>query len=331
MINIIVCDDNKNDLNKIRKSINKIMKSLKIDYKENVFMDYDESFMKIIDKKMPFKFYILDIETPSRSGIDIARIIRRKDYTSPIIFLTGHNDLGVEVLSEDIIFTSFINKFVNYEQRLKKSIINSINSMNKKRILRLRDGNTLYTINLNDILYLTKESLSRKTVIVTDYNEFYISQSLNSVKDLLDDDFIQTHRACIVNKNRVCKIDFKNKIICFDNNVEIEYEGVIKVGYVTGDIKTEVNNVTNTITVKMSSPEVFDNYIILDNLKIKEENNILNPLHVSDLPTYFGSIKSDELARAEQEYNIYAEAEKKAKEVISEKLSVFKDYKVSFE
>ena len=94
--------------------------------------------------------------------------------------------------------------------------------MNKKRILRLRDGNTLYTINLNDILYLTKESLSRKTVIVTDYNEFYISQSLNSIKDLLDDDFIQTHRACIVNKNRVCKIDFKNKIICFDNNIEID-------------------------------------------------------------------------------------------------------------
>ena len=60
MINIIVCVDNKNDLNKIRKSINKIMKSLKIDYKENVFMDYDESFMKIIDKKIPFKFYILD-------------------------------------------------------------------------------------------------------------------------------------------------------------------------------------------------------------------------------------------------------------------------------
>ena len=124
---------------------------------------------------------------------------------------------------------------------------------------------------------------------------------------------------------------FGQRVPLADNNVEIEYEGVIKVGYVTGDIKTEVNNVTNTITVKMSSPEVFDNYIILDNLKIKEENNILNPLHVSDLPTYFGSIKSDELARAEQEYNIYAEAEKKAKEVISEKLSVFKDYKVSFE
>lgn len=58
---------------------------------------------------------------------------------------------------------------------------------------------------------------------------------------------------------------FGQRVPLADNNVEIEYEGVIKVGYVTGDIKTEVNNVTNTITVKMSSPEVFDNYIILDN------------------------------------------------------------------
>lgn len=127
------------------------------------------------------------------------------------------------------------------------------------------------------------------------------------------------------------RVVFGQRVPFADNNVEIEYEGVIKVGYVTEDIKTEVNNTTKVITVKLSSPEVFDNYIILDDLKIKEENNILNPLHVSDLPTYFGSIESDELARAEKEYNIYAEAEKKAKAVISEKLSVFKDYKVSFE
>ena len=124
---------------------------------------------------------------------------------------------------------------------------------------------------------------------------------------------------------------FGHRVPLADNNVEIEYEGVIKVGYVTGDIQTEVNNTTKTITVKMSSPEVFDNYIILDNLKIKEEKNILNPLHVRDLQTYFGTIESDELARAEKEFNIYAEAEKKAKKTISEKLSSINDYKVIFE
>lgn len=222
MINIIICDDVKRDLDKVKNSTKKIMDSLKMKYNEIIFSDYDDSFIDIIVKKIPFKIYILDIETPSKSGIDVARIIRRKDYTSPIIFLTGHNDLGMELLTEDIPFTSFINKFVNYENRLKKSIINSINMLHKRKILRVNDGNTLYTINLDDILYLTKESVSRKTIIVTDYTEFQLSKSLQSIKELLDDNFVQTHRACVVNKNRVCKIDFKNKIICFDNNLEID-------------------------------------------------------------------------------------------------------------
>ena len=222
MINIIICDDVKRDLDKVKNSVKKIMKSLKIKYNEILFSDYDNSFMDIIEKKIPFKIYILDIETPSRSGIDIARIIRKRDFTNPIIFLTGHNDLGMELLTEDISFTSFINKFVNYEKRLKKSIINSLNMLHKRRILRVNDGNTLYTINLDDILYITKESVSRKTIIVTDYTEFQLSKSLQSIKELLDDNFVQTHRACVVNKNRVCKIDFKNKIICFDNNLEID-------------------------------------------------------------------------------------------------------------
>ena len=123
---------------------------------------------------------------------------------------------------------------------------------------------------------------------------------------------------------------FGQRVPFGDNKVEVDYEGVIKVGYVTEDIKTEVNKITKTITVTLSSPKVFDNYIILDNLKIQEENNMLNPLHVSDLPTYFGSIESDELCRAEKEFNIYAEAERKAKETISDKLSVFSGYSVVF-
>ena len=123
---------------------------------------------------------------------------------------------------------------------------------------------------------------------------------------------------------------FGQRVPFGDNKVEVDYEGVIKVGYVTEDIKTEVNNITKNITVTLSSPKVFDNYIILDNLKIQEENNMLNPLHVSDLPTYFGSIESDELCRAEKEFNIYAEAERKAKETISDKLSVFSGYSVVF-
>ena len=39
----------------------------------------------------------------------------------------------------------------------------------------------------------------------------------------LDDRFYKTHRACIVNLDKIKKVDFKNEIIYFDNNLKIDY------------------------------------------------------------------------------------------------------------
>lgn len=222
MVNVIICDDNKKDLEKVYKVVTNFMETNKLDYKKYVFSDYNDSFMNIIKIKMSFKIYILDIETPSRSGIDVAREIRKKDTMSPIIFLTGHNELGLDLLKEDIPFTAFINKFVNCEARLKKCISNAIRQMYKHRILKIKEGNSLYTINLDDIIYITKDSFERKTVIVTDNDEFKLNKSLSSIKEMLDDSFVQTHRACIINKNRTVKIDFANRTILFDNKDEID-------------------------------------------------------------------------------------------------------------
>ena len=58
--------------------------------------------MKFLKSKVPFRIYILDIETPSRSGIDVAREIRNKDLESVIIFLTGHDELGHIILNNDL-------------------------------------------------------------------------------------------------------------------------------------------------------------------------------------------------------------------------------------
>ena len=43
--------------------------------------------------------------------------------------------------------------------------------------------------------------------------------TLLEVKEILGDKFIQTHRSCYVNEQRIDTIDHKNKIITFDNGV----------------------------------------------------------------------------------------------------------------
>lgn len=221
MINFIICDDNEKIVLDIKRMIDTFMMKNKSEYKTHLFYDLDDKFMKIIKEPLSFKIYILDIETPSRSGIDVARIIRKKDLDSVIIFITSHEELGLTLLKNEIMFLSFINKFDNYEERLISAIKKSLEVLKRKNIIRFEERGVLYTIAMNDILYITRDSVERKCIIKTDYAEIKTYKSLYNIEQLLDNRFIKTHRACLVNKERVAKIDKIRKNILFDNGVTI--------------------------------------------------------------------------------------------------------------
>ena len=187
MVNIVLCDDNQKDRKNIIEIVKEFMNKNKIEFDIYEFEDYNKKFNEILERKLPSKIYLLDIETPSASGIDIARKIRSKDVDSIIIFLTAHEELGNIILKNELMFLSFINKFDNFESRLNVSLEKALDLLNKKNTIRFSDRNILYTININDILYITKDSFERKTIIKTDYTEFKVSKSLIEIIDMLDD------------------------------------------------------------------------------------------------------------------------------------------------
>ena len=217
MFNVIICEDNERDRLKVVEIVTRFMREKKLDFKNHIFNDYNKSFLKSMNARMQFKIYLLDIETPSASGIDVARLIRKTDVDSVIIFLTGHEELGNVILKNDLMFLSFINKFDNFELRLEKSLTKALDLLGHKSIIRVNDRNNIYTLDLNDILYVTKDSYERKTVIVTDYSEIKVNKSLMEIVSMLDNRFVQTHRACYINNNRKIKIDKTNKTITFDS------------------------------------------------------------------------------------------------------------------
>lgn len=222
MLNVIICDDNKRDLDKISKFVDNYMKRNNFEYKSFIYRDYNDEFMKIVKSKMPFKIYILDIETPSRSGIDVAREIRKKDLESVIIFLTGHDELGRIILQNDLMFLAFVNKFDNFDKRLNEVLYKAIDLVKMRRIIKIEDGTDIYLFDMNDILYLSTESFPRRTIIKTDYMECKVKKPLKNIVENLDDRFVKTHKSCIINKNRVTRIDKVKKIIYFDNNEKID-------------------------------------------------------------------------------------------------------------
>lgn len=221
MINFIICDDNLEMRSSVLEIVTKFMIAKELEYKTYLYEDYDEEFMKIVNKKLPFKIYILDIEAPTRTGIDVARIIRHKDEDSAIIFITGHEELGPRLLAKDITFLAFINKFDDYQTRLKINVQKAISALEKKKRLHFEDHGTIYSLPLRDILYIMKDTLTRKTIIVTEFNQFPVSKSLAYFQEELGEEFVQTHRSCLINRNRTIGVNKKDHTVILDNGMEV--------------------------------------------------------------------------------------------------------------
>lgn len=222
MINFIVCDDDQYTLTRVENLIDRAMMNNKLAYKITLFKDYDNEFMKIVNGSLSNKIYILDIQTPSRSGIDIARNIRINDIDSVIIFLTNHEELGLTILKNELMFLSFINKYDDCESRMVKSIKKALELLKVKNNIRFEERGIIYTIAINDILYITRDGVERKSIIKTSYSEIKLNKSLIELKELLGDNFVKTHKACYVNMDRVVSIDKQNRIIKFNNGDEID-------------------------------------------------------------------------------------------------------------
>ena len=223
MINFIIVDDNKyvRDLNE--QIIAKFAMPYDFNYSVKTFGKYGNDLKKEITAVHDMKIYILDLELPGKSGVDIAREIRKKDWDSVIIILTSHDELELKLLKEKLLILYFISKFDNYEQRLVDTLQMITDKINSKKALTFKSNREIHHVLYDNIYYIYKDSYNNKTMIVTKEDKYPISESLSSIKDKLDNRFIQTHRACYVNLDRIKTVDFTKSIIIFDDDISIDY------------------------------------------------------------------------------------------------------------
>ena len=106
------------------------------------------------------------------------------------------------------------------------------------------------------------------------------------------------------------------------NEIKIQYNGVIKVGYDLEQIDYEIEEKSKKIYMSLPEPSVTDHYMKQDELVFEQKNNILNPISIEQINNYLVSIEKEELLRAEKE-GIYKVAEEKIKMIIKNFLSEY--------
>jgi len=102
MYRVALCDDNYDYLKFVEAQIQKycLQKNIRIELK--VFQD-GSRLEEATEQGNLFDAYILDIEMPVCSGMDIARQIGNHSPAACVIFLTAHGDYAIEACSLNVI------------------------------------------------------------------------------------------------------------------------------------------------------------------------------------------------------------------------------------
>lgn len=229
MINFIVVEDNHFFNDKIINIIQMYMSKIKLDYKIYSFFDYSEKVYDFIENdSLTNKIYILDIECPSGKGTDAARKIRNIDIKSFIIFITAYyNKYQQVMLSNYFMFLAFINKKDDYEKDLENALNIGVLKINDNNIIRISQGSLRVTLEKKDILYVYIKE--RRTYVVTTYQIFDTSMTLQDMILILGKNFMYCHKSIIINIENVKNIISKNREIYFDpEHYVIASKGLIK-------------------------------------------------------------------------------------------------------
>lgn len=222
LYNIIICDDNSSDLNQIINITQNYFNN-KQDFccKIHSFHDYNDNFINFIcTNRLSNLIYILDIETPSGNGFDMARIIKRLDQNIPIIYITEHYQYYTKRALDTCDMNGYINKIEKLNEKLIDTLEKITNLKGKKYLISVKNNNTIYKLNVEHINYFATGDKNRVTVFGINYPSIYIS--MKSLYRQLGHQFSRTHQSCIVNFDNVKEFHIKSKIIFFNDGTSTD-------------------------------------------------------------------------------------------------------------
>ena len=218
MIKFIICEDNLDTLERTSQTVTKSMMKYDIEYKVYKFPKYTNELSKLINETGDVKIYILDVELPGISGLEIASEIREDDDDSIIIFATAHPDYRDDIFYSRLSAIDCIPKQQLYQERLQNTIEYVIDKKYKNKSISIISKHNHCKILYKEINYIEKCQMQNKCIIhLVDGETKEVTTSIAKMKEQLGNTFFQTHKSCLVNLKNIKNIDYSNCIITFQN------------------------------------------------------------------------------------------------------------------
>ena len=210
MLNFVICDDNLNILDRLEKMLDTIF--CKNDFEAQVAFSSDntEEVLNYISSNK-VDVAMLDINLKSnKTGIELAKEIRKINKNIYIIFTTGH--LEYAMIAYKAKTFDYIAKPINYD-RLEETIIRLFEDVTSvpKKYLKIDNKNTL--VDESEVQYIKRDGM--KLVFHTNSRDYDTYSSFNKFQDKLPENYIRCHKSYIANINQIKDVEPVSGTITF--------------------------------------------------------------------------------------------------------------------
>lgn len=170
-----------------------------------------EAALKQIDS-LPLDLVLLDIHMPGIDGVELARVLHRREQGPAVIFVTAHAAHAVTAFELDAV--DYLTKPVRGE-RLQQALQKAERSLKERRVARgeappvesllIHDRGRAERIPLSEVLYLRSEH--KYITVRTATRSLIMDGSLSDLETRYADRLVRVHRNTLVARAAIRALD----------------------------------------------------------------------------------------------------------------------------
>lgn len=213
---IVIIEDDAKEQDRLVHQIEEWSMDKDVNVKIRTYNSAENFYSKNENYDCETDLFLLDIELFEIDGLEVAKDLRRKKYEGDIIFVTAFRDYVYE--GYNVHAFNYLIKPVN--QQMLNKCLDEIEQKKHANCYVYKNKHTeTILIPYKDIIVFSSNKhyvdITLTDVIYTQYI------NLNTVYNLLPDEFVRVHRSCVVNMSHILKVSHNKVFLSNKTSIDI--------------------------------------------------------------------------------------------------------------